>query len=102
MAENAIDLVRAAEAEAEQIARDATQQSTEILSTAEAEAARIAAQTEDTARTQAEKQVADAHAASQKMLDEALLGLSDEMDALAQKARAAQPKAVQMILDTMV
>lgn len=101
MAENSIDLVRAAEAEAEQIARDAAQQSAEILNSARREAAELAARAGDAALADAERQVAAAHAASQTALDEALQGLTAEMDALAGKARAAQPKAQQMILDAL-
>lgn len=101
MADSSIDLVRQEEAQAETVAREAAAKAAAIVDEAHDKAVKQAADAEDTARAAAVDKLAGAHTASQKTLDEALNSLSGEMEALENKARAAQPKAVEMILKAL-
>lgn len=101
MAENPIDLVRSAEAEAEAEVREAQRKAGQIVDEAHADAAAKALSAEDAARKAAADKVAAAHAASQKTLEDAMGALAGEMNTLKEGARARQPQAVKMILEKL-
>lgn len=102
MAESSIDQVRQEELKAEETLRLASQRASEMVDAAETEAARLATQAEEAAETRAAGQVAEAHRQSQQVLQQALEGLSSDMDALAEKARAAQPQAIDVLVKALV
>ncbi|MGD9560163.1 MAG: hypothetical protein AB7V55_06130 [Oscillospiraceae bacterium] len=101
MAENPIELVRQAESEADETLRTAAQQAEQMVDDAHGEVVRLARTAEDDARRAAADKIAEAHKASQRALEEAMAGLDGEMVALQEKARAAQPKAIEMIIDAL-
>lgn len=101
MAENSIDLVRKAEAEAEEVLREASRKAAQIVDEAQKRAVQLDNDAEDAAREKAAGNVANAHGASQKALEAAMADLDGEMAALAEKAHANQGEAVKMILNAL-
>lgn len=102
LAENSIDVVRAAEAEAEEAARAAQREAARLVDEAHTEAVRLANTGEDDAHKKAADDVAAAHTASQKALEKEAANLTGDMEALATKARANQPAAIEQILKALV
>ena len=102
LADNTIDLVRKAEADAENTARDASIQAGRIVDEANTEAVKLANSAEDAARDKAAADVAAAHQAGASALEAAMASLDGDMKALAEKARAKQPEAIKQILDALV
>ena len=102
MAENSIELVRGAEAEAEEVARKAAVQAGEIIKEAQEEAEKLILRTEDEATNNTANELNAARAVGQANLEKAQTGLSGELDDLAAKARKSQGKAVQLIVESLV
>lgn len=102
MVENPIQIVREAEAKAEDTAREAAAKAAEILDSANRKAQEIEGTAGDGARDKAAAQVAAAHEESQKALQAAMGSLDAEMEELAAKARANQTGAVRTILEALV
>ncbi len=98
MAENSIDMVRRAEAEAEEAARAAAAQARQMVDDAHAEATQLVRETEDNARGKAAARLAAAHEESRKALDADMGSLDAQMGDLAEKARQNQGEAVNAVL----
>ena len=101
MALDAIDSVRAAELEAEEITRAANQKAALMVSEAEREAVRILNEAEDRARDEASEKLAAAHAESTRILQSNSESLGAEMDALQDKARSQKGEAVRVVLQAL-
>ena len=102
MAENSIEQVRNAETEAEEIAKKASAQAEEIIALAQDKAEKLHKDTEDEIAGNTAAELNAARTAGQAQLQKAQAGLSGELEALADRARKAQPKAVQLIVDALV
>ena len=102
MAENSIELVRSAEAEAEEVARKAAVQAGEILKEAQDEAEHLMLRAEDEAANNTAAALNAARAGGQTDLKKAETGLFGELEDLAAKARKSQEKAVQLIVESLV
>lgn len=101
MAENAIDLVRQAETHADDTLNAAAKKAAAITRKARQDAQELLEVAQGAAQDDAAKALAAAHAESAKELEDMQVSLNEDMDELASKARSAQPKAVQMILDAL-
>lgn len=101
MAENAIDKVRAAEAQSEEKLREAAVAAQKVVDNAHIEAAQRAKEAQQKAKVDAAAALAAAQAGTEEALRAEQASLDAEMDELAKKARSRQSDAVRLILDSL-
>lgn len=98
---SSIDAIRGAEVKAEELVKNAAEEAMKIIDEAHAEATKLQIEAESAAKDKAALAVGAAHERSQEMLEKSMAEFSDEMRALREKAAAAQPRAVKIIVDAI-
>lgn len=102
MADNAIDLIREAELEAEKILHDAALEATRLKDEAYAEACRIAQLHQQEASTAAAVAVCAAREACREHLDAEAVNLQQEIEALRLKAQSRRESAIEALVSSLV
>ena len=101
MENNPIEQIQDAETNAEKAIKQAHIQAAETLTKADADALALVEQATDAAQKAAAAGLAAAHAANRISMEKAQADIGKETDALADTARAAQPKAIEKILEAL-
>ena len=98
---NSIDQVHEAESEAERLIKEANKTAAEIVAKADEEALNLISEAEMAAYKDAENKLETVHAENRKKSEKSTAEIADEIASLNQSAHAAQPKAVQMIIEAL-